>query len=64
MSDARPFPDLSVGRTTFWEPLVNFRAQKIARETAVAQIAASYKQWVDVFEAAKRGIGTESAGHA
>ena len=47
------FIGFAVGRTTFWKPLVNYRAQKISREAAVAQIAASYHEWVDVFENAK-----------
>jgi myo-inositol catabolism protein IolC len=47
------FTGFAVGRTTFWEPLVNFRAKKITREAAVAQIAASYRAWVDLFEKAK-----------
>ncbi len=47
------FIGFAVGRTTFWDPLVNYRAQKITREEAVAQIAASYRSWVDVFEKAK-----------
>jgi myo-inositol catabolism protein IolC len=47
------FTGFAVGRTTFWDPLVNYRAQKITRETAVAQIAASYRTWVDLFEGAK-----------
>jgi 5-dehydro-2-deoxygluconokinase len=46
------FIGFAVGRTTFWDPLVNFRAQKISREAAVAQIAASYRTWVDLFEKA------------
>jgi myo-inositol catabolism protein IolC len=41
------------GRATFWEPLIDYRAQKITRDTAVARIAASYRQWVDLFEKAK-----------
>src|SRR5438132_13908364 len=44
------FIGFAVGRTTFWEPLVNHRAHKIPRETAVAQIAASFREWVNVFE--------------
>jgi len=47
------FTGFAVGRTTFWDPLVNYRAQKITRETAVAQIAASYRAWVDLFDNAK-----------
>ena len=40
------FIGFAVGRTTFWDPLVNYRANKIPRDTAVAQIAASYRAWV------------------
>jgi myo-inositol catabolism protein IolC len=47
------FIGFAVGRTTFWDPLVNYRAQKITRDAAVAQIAASYREWVDLFEKAK-----------
>jgi 5-dehydro-2-deoxygluconokinase len=47
------FIGFAVGRTTFWDPLVNDRAKKITREAAVAQIAASYREWVDLFENAK-----------
>jgi myo-inositol catabolism protein IolC len=47
------FIGFAVGRTTFWGPLVNYRAGQITRETAVAQIAASYRSWVDLFENAK-----------
>ena len=47
------FIGFAVGRTTFWDPLVDYRAQKIKRDTAVARIAASYREWVNVFENAK-----------
>jgi myo-inositol catabolism protein IolC len=47
------FTGFAVGRTTFWDPLVDYRAEKITRGTAVAQIAASYRAWVDLFENAK-----------
>jgi myo-inositol catabolism protein IolC len=47
------FIGFAVGRTTFWDPLVSYRAQKITRDAAVAQIAASYREWVDLFEKAK-----------
>ena len=39
--------------TTFWEPLVALRDEKITREAAVAEIARLYRQWVDIFEQAK-----------
>jgi 5-dehydro-2-deoxygluconokinase len=47
------FIGFAVGRTTFWDPLVNYRAKKITREATVSQIAASYREWVDLFERAK-----------
>ncbi len=47
------FIGFAVGRTTFWDPLVDYRAGKITRETAVARIADEYRAWVDVFETAK-----------
>ena len=46
------FIGFAVGRTVFWDPLVNYRANKITRDAAVAQIAASYREWVDLFEKA------------
>jgi 5-dehydro-2-deoxygluconokinase len=47
------FIGFAVGRTTFWDPLVNYRAGKTPRDAAVAQIAASYRSWVDLFEKGK-----------
>ncbi len=44
------FIGFAVGRTVFWDPLVNFRASKITRDAAVSQIAANYRKWVDLFE--------------
>jgi 5-dehydro-2-deoxygluconokinase len=48
------FIGFAVGRTTFWEPLVNWRSKKITREAAVAEIARLYREWVDIFETEKR----------
>jgi 5-dehydro-2-deoxygluconokinase len=48
------FIGFAVGRTTFWDPLVNWRAKKIDRNTAVSQIEALYRKWVDLFEKAKK----------
>lgn len=42
----------AVGRTSFWGPLSDFKDGRIARETAVSQIARRYQEWVDIFEAA------------
>ena len=47
------FIGFAVGRTDFWEPLVNYRAHKTTREAAVAEIARRYREFVDVFESAR-----------
>jgi 5-dehydro-2-deoxygluconokinase len=47
------FIGFAVGRTVFWGPLVDHRAGKIDRETAVSRIAASYQGFVELFEKAK-----------
>ncbi len=47
------FIGFAVGRTTFWEPLVALRDEKISREAAVAEVARRYRQWVDVFTQAR-----------
>jgi 5-dehydro-2-deoxygluconokinase len=44
------FIGFAVGRTTFWDPLVSYRAKTMTRESAVAKIAASFRMWVDLFE--------------
>ena len=47
------FIGFAVGRTSFWDPLVACRAQKITREQAVSDIHHRYSDWVNAFEAAK-----------
>jgi myo-inositol catabolism protein IolC len=49
------FIGFAVGRTTFWDPLVDWRAHKITREAAVNEIARRYREWVDIFEKAQAG---------
>jgi myo-inositol catabolism protein IolC len=44
------FIGFAVGRTSFWDPLVDWRAKKTTREAAVAEIARRYREWVDIFE--------------
>jgi myo-inositol catabolism protein IolC len=44
------FIGFAVGRTTFWDPLVDWRANRIAREAAVAEIGRRYREWVNIFE--------------
>ncbi len=46
------FIGFAVGRTDFWEALVNFRAKKTTRDAAVAEIARRYREFVGIFEQA------------
>jgi 5-dehydro-2-deoxygluconokinase len=50
------FIGFAVGRTCFWEPLVNWRANKLTRGDAVAEIARRYSQCVEIFEQQHRLI--------
>lgn len=56
LSTAAPVPGFigfAVGRTTFWDPLIDWRANKIKREAAVAEVARRFREWVDIFEKAR-----------
>jgi myo-inositol catabolism protein IolC len=47
------FIGFAVGRTVFWQPLVEMRDKKISREAAVAEVARRYQALVDTFEKAR-----------
>ena len=47
------FIGFAVGRTSFWDPLVNMRTKKITREAAANEIAGRYQEFVDIFETAR-----------
>ncbi|MBV8072940.1 MAG: DUF2090 domain-containing protein [Acidobacteriaceae bacterium] len=44
------FIGFAVGRTTFWEQVVQWRAKQITRRKAVSEIARRYHEFVDIFE--------------
>jgi myo-inositol catabolism protein IolC len=44
------FIGFAVGRTSFWDPLVNWLAKKITREDAVNGIVRRYREFVEIFE--------------
>ena len=50
---ATGFVGFAVGRTVFWQPLVDWRAQKITRDAAVGEIARRYRAFVDSFDKAR-----------
>ena len=47
------FIGFAVGRTVFWEPLVNWSAVKISREAAASEIARRYSTFAATFEKAR-----------
>lgn len=44
------FIGFAVGRTVFWDPLVNLLDKRISREAAVTEIGRRYREFVDLFE--------------
>ena len=52
-ASVKGFIGFAVGRTDFWDPLVNMRAGKITRDEAIAEMAKRYREFVDLFESAK-----------
>lgn len=47
------FIGFAVGRTDFWEPLVDYRAHHTTREAAAAEIARRYREFTELFESAR-----------
>jgi myo-inositol catabolism protein IolC len=50
------FIGFAVGRTSFWDPLVDWRGKKITREAAVAEIARRYQEFVEIFETQNKTV--------
>lgn len=50
------FIGFAVGRTSFWDPLVNWRASKISRHAAVKEISRRYQEFVRVFESKQKAM--------
>jgi len=50
------FIGFAVGRTSFWDPLVDWLAKKITRNQAVDQISARYHEFVTIFEAHQQAV--------
>jgi len=51
------FIGFAVGRTDFWQPLVDLRDKKISRQAAVNEMAGRYREFVDAFEGARAKAG-------
>jgi myo-inositol catabolism protein IolC len=50
------FIGFAVGRTSFWDPLVDWRGKKITRDAAVTEIARRYQEFVAIFETRGRAV--------
>jgi len=50
------FIGFAVGRTSFWDPLVDWRGKRITREAAVAEIARRYREFVEIFETQNKPV--------
>jgi 5-dehydro-2-deoxygluconokinase len=46
------FIGFAVGRTSFWEPLTEWKDGRITQNAAASEIARRYREWVEIFEAA------------
>src|SRR6516164_5939220 len=47
------FIGFAVGRTVFWDPLIDWRSQRITGDAAIAEIGDRYRAFVDIFENAR-----------
>ena len=47
------FIGFAIGRTTFWDPLMQWRDKKITREAAATEISRRYRESVNIFEEAR-----------
>lgn len=50
------FIGFAVGRTSFWNPLVDWRASRITRDAAVKEISRRYRGFVEVFELRHKAV--------
>jgi myo-inositol catabolism protein IolC len=47
------FIGFAVGRTSFWQPLLDVEAKRISQEEAAARIAHNFEAWIRLFEEAR-----------
>jgi 5-dehydro-2-deoxygluconokinase len=47
------FIGFAVGRTSFWQPLVDFEAKRISREQAATHVAHNFEAWIEIFVEAR-----------
>ena len=54
------FIGFAVGRTSFWNPLIELRAKMITRDAAVTEVARRFREDVDIFENARTRTEAEA----
>jgi myo-inositol catabolism protein IolC len=42
----------AIGRTTFWDAIADYEAQKTSKREAASRVAQRYREWVAIFERA------------
>jgi myo-inositol catabolism protein IolC len=47
------FIGFAVGRTSFWQPLLDVEAKRISQEEAATHIAHNFEEWIHLFEEAR-----------
>jgi 5-dehydro-2-deoxygluconokinase len=55
------FVGFAASRTDFWEPIVEWLANRTSREGAVNQIARRYRNFVDIFEGLRRKTSVKTS---
>jgi 5-dehydro-2-deoxygluconokinase len=56
------FVGFAVGRTSFWEPLVDWRDERLSVQEAAAEIAKRYADWVAIFDQARGATASGARG--
>jgi len=47
------FIGFAVGRTSFWQPLVEVEAKRLSQEQSATHIAHNFEAWIRLFEEAR-----------
>jgi 5-dehydro-2-deoxygluconokinase len=57
------FIGFAVGRADLWQPLVDWRASRITRDAAVAEVARRYREFLEIFESNDKVKILKHEGH-
>jgi myo-inositol catabolism protein IolC len=53
-ADVPGYIGFAVGRTSFWNAIVDFEAKRLSRDAAAAQIAQNFEEWYRIFNAGRQ----------